>query len=149
MFSIRRARVSDSEKLGAVFEAAFAVYKDAGLQIPPVADGLDQDIRDHAVWVAEDGPNLLGGLILGTVDNQAHLILVAVSPNASGKGIGKSMINAAIEFAHESGIQEIRLATHRQLQNNLALYEHLGWVRTGTEGDKVLMTRTLTKESNS
>lgn len=149
MYSIRRARVSDSVELGVVFEDAFAAYHDAGLQIPPVAEGLDQDIRDHSVWVAEDDFNLLGGLIMGISGKHAHLILVAVTPAAGGKGIGKALIDAAVEFARKSEVQEIGLATHRQLQNNLALYEHLGWVRTGIEGDKVLMTRTLSKEPNS
>ncbi|MDU8927789.1 GNAT family N-acetyltransferase [Alisedimentitalea sp. MJ-SS2] len=141
--SIRRAALCDSRALGAVFEAAFAAYQKAGLKIPPVGDGVEHDIRHHAVWAAEDNGVIEGGLVLSVDGAQAHLVLVAVSPSAGGKGIGTALIDTAVLFARENGVKEIRLATHRRLTQNVSLYQRLGWRKSGTEGDKVLMVRNI------
>ena len=141
--TLRRAGISDSQALGTAFEAAFASYREAGLNIPPVSQGLDSDIRDHAVWVAEEYSQILGGLIVSVDGVQAHLVLVAVHPQAGGKGVGKALIDTAVAYAQEQGVAEIHLATHHQLPRNVALYQRLGWETTGTEGDKVLMVRKI------
>ena len=140
---LRRAEPRDCRDLGAVFDTAFVAFREAGLKIPPVSEGLEQDIADNAVWVNEDEQGLNGGLILSMDEGCAHLILVAVHPRAGGQGIGKALIKRAVAHAREAGLAEIRLATHRDLTENVALYRHLGWEIAGEEGDKILMRREL------
>lgn len=149
MSSIRRARVDDAKALGRVFEAAFAGYREAGLAIPPVAEGLEQDIETHEVWVAEDANGLLGGVILSVNGGDAHLVLVAVSPEAKGLGLGKALIETAINHARSRGVGTVRLATHSALADNIGLYEHLGWTIDQTKRDKVDMVRVIKNQKGT
>lgn len=142
-FIIRRAVSEDAPALTRVIAAAYDVYADRGLDLPPVADGVADDIAVHKVWVAEIGSAIIGGLILVLHDDHAHLANVAVDPARSGKGVGRALIEQAAEACGASGLPEMRLATHVGLPENVAMYEHLGWRQTGRAGNKVFMARSV------
>lgn len=131
---IRRATPADAEPLQAVVAAAYAPFAD--LDLPPVADGLAGDIRDHNVWVAEDAGDVQGGVVL-VLGATAHLANLAVAPAAGGQGIGRALIDAATAAARAAGHASITLATHRAMDRTQAFYRRLGWAETGREGHKV------------
>lgn len=155
---IRRAQDADAEPLAACISAAYGAALARGVSLPPVAEGIDADIRDHLVWVAEDSGTrggIRGGLVLGLADGLrdglqdgrhdagAHLINIAVDPSFGGRGIGKQLIETAVAAARAAGARRIDLATHVDMPENVALYTHLGWRETGRSGNKVLMSREL------
>ncbi len=139
---IRRAKVSDSDALAACISAAYADALARGVSLPPVAEGIDADIRDQLVWVAEDG-GVRGGVVLGLRDDVAHLINIAVDPSCGGRGIGRRLIETVLAAAQAAGAKRMDLATHVDMPENVALYTHLGWRVTGRHENKVLMSRDL------
>ena len=143
--TIRRAMVQDADGLAACIDAAYANALARGVSLPPVSEGLAQDIRDHLVWVAEED-GLKGGIVLGLTGDTAHLINIAVDPSHSGRGIGKRLIDTAVATARELGATRMNLATHVDMPGNVALYTHLGWHETGRDANKVMMSRSLVRD---
>ena len=140
---IRRATLADVPGLRAAIEAAYGPFQDAGLDLPPVSDGLDDDVRDNFVWVAETNLRILGGVVLVLRDDQAHLANLAVHPDAAGQGIGRALINTATTAARDKGFTTIALATHADMTATRAFYARLGWTETGSEGTKAYMSLNL------
>ena len=131
---LRRATPDDVAGLTAVLTAAYAPFQALGL--PPVTAGIGDDIRDHNVWVAEVDGNLRGGIAL-VLGAQAHIANLAVHPDAGGQGIGKALIDKAMQAAAAAGHHAIQLATHAEMTATQCFYRKQGWQEIGREGDKV------------
>ncbi|MEI9977024.1 MAG: GNAT family N-acetyltransferase [Ignavibacteriota bacterium] len=52
---------------------------------------------------------------------------MAVSPDYQGKGIGRRLLQAAIDEARRMGMRRLYLETNHQLRNAIGLYESLGF----------------------
>ncbi len=139
--TVRPARPEDAPALTACIEAAYQGYRDAGIDLPPVADGIAEDIRDNHVWVAEDAQGIAGGAVLIVTAKGAKLANIAVHPNRSGQGIGRLLMDQAFCTAQDQGHSQITLVIHRDMSGNIALYEHLGFNVQSREGVKVHMMR--------
>ena len=140
---IRTAKPEDTDPLSAVIAAAYAPFRATIPDLPAVEEGIAEDIRDNLVFVAEGDTGILGGLVLVLKPDFALLANVAVSPAASGQGIGKALIEKAEVECRQRGLGEIRLATHTAMPQNVRLYERLGWRVSETSGNKVLMSKAL------
>lgn len=141
--SITRAREEDTAGLTACIEAAYAPYRARGLRLPPVSEGVAEDIAAHHVWVARAEGRIVGGLILSVEGEQAYLKNIAVDPGFAGRGIGRELIGAALAMARDCGCLVMQLTTHAGLPENIALYRHMGWEVTAREDQKVAMERPL------
>lgn len=137
---LRRALADDAVGLTACITAAYAPYLDLGL--PPVAEGIADDIRDHAVWVAVIDDVVRGGIVL-TLGDTAHIANLAVHPDAGGQGIAKALIKAAMDVAKAAGYGEIHLATHAKMMATQSFYRKNGWAEAGLQGNKVYFKRQL------
>lgn len=137
---LRRATLDDVAKLTEVLHAAYTPY--LGLGLPPVTEGIADDIGDHNVWVAEVDGVVQGGIVL-VLGSSAHIANLAVHPDAGGHGIGKALIDAASEASAAAGHKNIRLATHAEMTATQAFYRKLGWQETGREGNKVYFQQQL------
>ncbi len=142
-YTLRHAMPSDAPTLTDCIIAAYAAYADQGIDLPPVAEGVLRDIRDNVVWVAVNGADILGGVILSLRGETADLMNIAVHPGAAGRGVGRALMDAALGAAREAGHRTVELTTHRDTPQNVALYEHLGWKITGRSDVKVHMAITL------
>lgn len=138
---IRQATHADLPALRDIVNAAYAGYAAAGIDLPDVAGGLGDDLTAGQLWLAGDPP--LGVLAMTCEAPNAHLMNIAVAPDAGGQGVGGALIRAAVDMARAAGCRELQLATHRLIPGNVSLYEHLGWHVTGREGDRVFMSRPL------
>jgi RimJ/RimL family protein N-acetyltransferase len=58
-------------------------------------------------------------------------------PDYRGKGLGRRLMQATLEAAHEEGFVRIELMAHADNQRAIALYEKLGFVREGVTRDSV------------
>ncbi|WP_204112882.1 GNAT family N-acetyltransferase [Shimia biformata] len=141
--TIRRAVPDEGAALRVLIDAAYQAYRDAGIQLPDVTDGLEDEIVAGRVWVAELENGVGGVLNLSVEPPNAHLINVAVAPLARGQGVGGALIRFAIDMARASGCDALNLATHSDLADNIALYQHLGWQVVEAGAGKTLMTLTL------
>ncbi len=84
------------------------------------------------VWVAADGPRILGHVMV-RADEQgaAEISRLFVAPSAQGRGIARALLDQARAFAAERGLQLTLQVTTGQ-DAAIALYERTGWRRTGT-----------------
>ena len=140
---IRRAGPADAAGLTACIDAAYAGYREQGFDLPPVSEGVAEDIAEAHVWVAWDGDAIAGGLILSIENGEAYLKNVAVHPDHGGRGIGRQLMQAAEEAAIAVGCAVMKLTTHAEMPWNVAMYERLGWKVTRREGQKMAMERRL------
>jgi ribosomal protein S18 acetylase RimI-like enzyme len=131
---LRCATPADVADLTGVLKAAYAPFQSLGL--PPVTDGIGDDIRDHNVWVAEIDGKLRGGLVL-VLGGHAHIANLAVHPDAGGQGVGTALIEKAVSSAAAAGYSTVQLATHAGMTATQAFYRRIGWEETGREGEKV------------
>lgn len=131
---LRRAIAGDAAGLTDCMRAAYAPFEHFGL--PPVTEGIADDIRDHNVWVAEIAGDVRGGIVI-VLGETAHIANLAVHPDAGGHGIGKDLIAKAIAVAQAAGHKTVQLATHVDMVETQAFYRKIGWVETGREGKKV------------
>ena len=137
---IRRASDADAEALTACIISAYAPYQEYGL--PPVEEGVADDIIRHYVWVAEVDGSVVGGIVV-MLDGQAHIANLAVDPGAGGGGIGRALVEQACSAAKAEGFDEITLATHRAMTGTQQFYRKLGWEMTGRDGNKVYLSKQL------
>ena len=56
---------------------------------------------------------------------------ISVTRDFTGKGIGRALLEALIEWAEESGIRKLNLRTRVDNTGAIRLYERLGWVAEG------------------
>lgn len=137
---LRRATQADVATLTDVIASAYAPFLRLGL--PAVTEGIDDDIRDNLVWVAEVDGRVVGGIVI-VLSKDAHIANLAVHPDAGGHGVGRALIARAIAAASEAGFAVIHLATHKDMVSTQRFYEALGWERAGHEDNKVYFKRQL------
>lgn len=145
MISLRidRARPEDAPGLAVCIDAAYAGYRAQGIDLPPVSEGVAEDIAQSHVWVVRDGALIAGGLILSMDRSCAYLQNVAVHPDYSGHGLGRRMMETALAAAKAHGCAEILLTTHAAIPANVALYRHLGWLEYARDESRVHMRMLL------
>ena len=142
-FTVHRAKAQDADPLSDCIDAAYSVYGSRIADLPSVSDGISQTIESSRVWIAETEIGIVGGIILIPHEEFMMLENVAVHPDSSGMGIGAALIRQAEVDCLEFGFQELRLSTHKDMPENVRLYEHLGWHETGRSGNKVLMSENV------
>ena len=148
-WTIRAATSKDAEALIRCIENAYAVYRPRIKDLPPVSEGIGDDIANNLVFVAVADDRVMGGLVLIPKSDHAVLANVAVDPGASGRGLGRALMEHAETECRRLGLLDIHLSTHVDMPDNVRLYEHLGWRRIGTSGNKVNMARTLQKHPSA
>lgn len=142
-WKIRPAAINDAVPLETCIDAAYAAHRNRIQDVPPVSEGVADDIKSNLVWVAELDRSVVGGVILVLKDEYAMLTNIAVDPDCSGLGIGRALIEHAEAQCRTMKKTELRLSTHVAMPENVRLYEHLGWKETERSGNKVHMTKFL------
>lgn len=150
-WTIRRADEDDAGPLAQCIDQAYSVCRSRISDLPPVSEGLAQEIHDNLVWVAvlAGGPdgrpedNIVGGMVLVLQDDHLLLANVAVRPDAAGMGLGRAFLDRAESETKQRGLAKLRLSTHCEMPENVRLYQHLGWHETGRSGNKVMMEKSL------
>ncbi len=88
---------------------------------------LDNQARGR-LWLAERGQQLIGCTAVVLRDNGVgQLRWVLVDESARGIGLGKQLVNAALDYCRETGCGSIFLETTDGLPESQALYEKLGF----------------------
>ena len=142
---IRKAIPDDSDSLKNCMVSAYAVYEErmGGVHLPPMDVDYLFEIRNYPTWVVESEGNVLGGLIMVFENDQASIANIAVDPGFQGQGIGSALMKFAESKAIENGFAELQLATHALLNENISLYQHLGWKETGKDESRIFMTKRI------
>jgi ribosomal protein S18 acetylase RimI-like enzyme len=96
-------------------------------------------IGDGKVYVAVADSALglhpsVGGVLVQAIEESALLIEnVAVHPAHQRRGLGLALITFAEDTARARGLAAVRLYTHERMVTNIAWYEKLRFVISGTE----------------
>jgi ribosomal protein S18 acetylase RimI-like enzyme len=99
---------------------------------------------DHVV-VIETAEAVDGYMIAWPVVDAYFVDDIAVDPARQGKGLGRRLIDHAVDEAKRHHLSAIRLYTNAAMAENLSMYTHFGFVEThrATERgfDRVYMRR--------
>ena len=142
---IRRATVEDAPGLQACMVAAYAGYTErmGETTLPPLELDYAEEIADYPTWVATLKGDIVGGLTMMFTSDHATIANIAVSPASQGHGLGRTLMSFAEAQARDRGLDEIRLATHVLLTENVSLYIHLGWSEYARDENRVYMRKNI------
>ena len=142
-FQIREVLPGEYEALG---ELTVHSYLKGGFLIGGLEDGYAPRLRDVAerahsatVLVAVDGDRLLGGVTIAFPgsplmelggDGDAEIRMLAVDPDAHGRGVGSALAAACVERAREEpGTKRIVLCSQETMTTAHRIYRRLGFER--------------------
>ncbi|MCC3312571.1 acetyltransferase [Nocardia africana] len=84
--------------------------------------------------IARDGDDRVGCVALVAEDPGVFEISkMAVAPRVRGRGIGRLLLNAAIDHARACGATSLFLASNGRLADAVHLYESVGFVHVPPE----------------
>lgn len=132
--SLRKFRASDVpwlvEQHGTLYAQAEGFDDSFGELVAQIlADFVaDHDPERERGWIAEEGGQRLGSIFcVSNGAETAKLRLFLLTPKARGKGLGKRLLQACMDFARETGYTEMVLWTHESHRAACALYAKFGW----------------------
>ena len=144
---VRAATAADVPVLREVERRAGRAFAEVGLPEvaaaePPSVEALEGYATDGRCAVAVgDDERPVGYVIVDRVDGSAHVDQVSVDPDHQGRGVGRSLMAWAEDWARADGRQGITLTTFRDVPWNAPLYERLGYrVLSSDEVGPGLMT---------
>jgi GNAT superfamily N-acetyltransferase len=131
--TIRPARVSDLPLLPDIERAAGEQFRGLGMAAvaddePPAPTVLQQYLDRGAVWVAADPDDRpVGYLLLDDVDGATHIEQVSVHPSLARRGLGRALIETAVQRARARGHRRVTLTTFTDVPWNAPYYRRLGF----------------------
>jgi ribosomal protein S18 acetylase RimI-like enzyme len=150
MLVIRNARDDELDMVADLISDSYAEYgTDAAGMSADLAKAFDEyrieqrDVRsrlaDSDLIVAEDDGRLVGTVTYyppgaqkaaeGWPPEYAAIRLLAVHPNARGKGVGRALTDETLRRAREQGAPVFALHTTQVMDVARAMYERMGFVR--------------------
>ena len=93
---------------------------------PMVADFARQ-IALEQIYVATSGPLFSGFVVFYKKSDHIYLENIAVTPESSGKGYGKALIEFVEQCAHDARVNAVELYTNEVMTENIAIYTKLGY----------------------
>lgn len=142
---LRSALPEDAARLAAVEVASWrAAYGSLmsrafldGLSTEIKAEEWERNLRKHEhsrrkrVIAATDKDAIVGFVRVGTEENVGLIYLLYLLPEFWGCGIGKALMNAAMEELCALGASEVMLWVLRDNERARRFYEGLGWRADG------------------
>ena len=136
---VRPAAESDLEK---ILDLYAQTEFDAGRVLPlAAAKRLFErfaDYPDYTLYVAERDGEVVGSFALLVMHNLGHLGTpsaivedVVVAPTFQERGIGKAMMQYALEVCRDKGCYKLMLSSNARREQAHAFYEGLGFERHG------------------
>jgi ribosomal protein S18 acetylase RimI-like enzyme len=144
---LREALPADRAAADELTLRAYAEY--AGVMAPSAWAGLDGAVRGalaapggaQRVVALDDDGHVIGSVFLfppavdaygdgGPRADWPELRLLAVAPEARGRGVGRALVAECVRRARAMGAAALGLHTSASMTAAIALYEGLGFVRT-------------------
>ena len=133
---IRLDQASTAADLEAI-RSLFQEYADS-LGVDLGYQGFDREVRNlpgdyspptGALLLARLDDAIVGGVGVRPLDERtAEMKRLYVRPSGRGVGLGRTLAEAAIDFARTAGYERMRLDTLPQMQQAQELYRRLGFV---------------------
>lgn len=137
---IRQARPDELEAVG---ELVVRAYREGGhISATSEYTRVLRDAADRAanadLLVAVDGDKLLGSVTAArhggryadvAVPGEMEFRMLAVAPEAAGRGVGRALVRAVIDMAREEGLRRVVLSSQASMTFAHRLYRSLGFRR--------------------
>jgi len=134
--SIRTIQPADNQPLALIIRNAlteFGANKPGTVYYDPTTDALYDlfQTQGSIYYVAELNGQLIGGAGIypsaGLPPDTCELVKMYLSPEARGKGTGKTLIEKALQFAREAGYKKVYIETMPELRKAMLVYEKFGF----------------------
>ncbi|MFJ6835005.1 GNAT family N-acetyltransferase [Streptomyces sp. NPDC091209] len=125
-FGVRAAVVADVPVVKAVIDAAFQPYIER-IGVVPVPMEADHAANVAAGRVFVTGEPVTGLVVVEERADHLYLDIIAVRPNAHGRGIGGRLLRFVDAHARALGLDEIRLHTNAMMWANQKIYPRYGY----------------------
>jgi putative acetyltransferase len=134
--TIRTIQPADNPALAVIIRNALAEFganKPGTVYFDATTDALYELFQQPGsiYYVAEMNGELIGGAGIfpspGLPDGTCELVKMYLSPVARGKGIGRSLIEKALEFAAAAGYRNVYIETMPELRKAMSVYEKFGF----------------------
>ena len=130
--TLRPARPSDAPRLQQIELATHSQfvaigYDQVAAKPPDSIELLIEYARAGRSWVTVVDDEVVGYVLVGVLDDAAHIFHVCVHPSYQGRGLGKALIQQLKVWARSTGRPAVTLATFYEVPWNGPLYEHLGF----------------------
>jgi GNAT superfamily N-acetyltransferase len=97
----------------------------------PLSEFALSEDKGQRIWVVEQGGRVQGciAIVRNAVDI-AQLRWFLLTPETRGKGLGKRLMEEAVNFSRKAGYKSIILWTFSELKIAIALYRRWGFEKT-------------------
>ena len=135
MIAIRPVTAADVPAVTALVASTLAEFKLTFGEGSPTDEqlrSLPSSYTDAggAFWVALDGATLVGTCGIYPIDPETfELRKMYLDPRVRGTGLGKRLLDAAVDFARSRGARRIVLDTLHEMTRAIAFYEAHGFTR--------------------
>lgn len=94
-------------------------------------EGIERYLRRNpeTCFVAEDGDTLTGVIMAGHDGRRGYIYHTAVRPDRRGEGIGRALVEAAVEALKACGITKAALVTFERNEEGNAFWEKMGFMQ--------------------
>lgn len=125
MDKVRIAQKSELSKLPLIEKSADSLFEEAEIKnLPPVAS-LEELKNSDCIIVIGNPPK--GFIRIDAVDNNAHIEQLSVDRNFMGKGLGGTLLEAAVDWARVNDYSSITLITFKNIPWNGPFYKKHGF----------------------
>lgn len=116
------------------YDQTFEAYVAKGLAEFVQSFSLDND----GIWLAEINGQVIGSIAIEKhSEKEAQLHWFFVHPNYRGLGLGKELMNEALQFCKKREYKTIFLWTTSELEAASHLYTHFGFKKTEEKAHKI------------
>jgi GNAT superfamily N-acetyltransferase len=136
--NIRLARLEDVSAILFIYAQALDNGKVLSVENAQEIFLKQKQYPDYKVFIAEFEDEIVGTFALLIMENMAHLGTpsavvedVGVLPKMQGKGIGKLMMEYALNYAKEKGCYKMSLSSNLRREKAHQFYESLGFKKHG------------------
>jgi ribosomal protein S18 acetylase RimI-like enzyme len=128
---LRAAAPGDAARLREIARIAYEKYVSRiGREPAPMQADYAAAIAAGRAVVIEAGGVVIAYMVAWPEPDAYFVENIAVDPARQGRGAGRALIDHAVREARRHGLAALRLYTNAAMRENLAMYEHLGFVET-------------------
>jgi predicted N-acetyltransferase YhbS len=137
---LRLALPEELEEVGRLTREAYVGDGFMDADAPYVQQLVDTErrAREAEVWVAVEDERVLGSVTFSPVgsayreigrDGEGEFRMLAVSPDARGRGVGQALVELCMRRSRELGYAGMRLSSMDRMTAAHRVYERLGFTR--------------------
>ena len=132
--ALRRAGPEDDDALMALQRRAYARNRDLlGLEPLPLLVDYHAVLSGKEVWVLDGTAGLDAALVLELRPGDLMIESIATDPACQGRGVGRALLEGAVERGRALGYKTVRLYTGSPLSHLIAWYGRHGFEIERTE----------------